>query len=47
MRTLHEGGGKIILPVMGTLTVVEGVITVWRDYFDPSDFDRQLALIAK
>ncbi|MBX5012725.1 limonene-1,2-epoxide hydrolase family protein [Rhizobium lentis] len=44
---LHEGGGKIILPVMGTLTVVEGAITVWRDYFDPSDFDRQLALIGK
>jgi len=39
----HVGGGKITLPVMGTLTVENGTITVWRDYFDPADFDRQLA----
>lgn len=41
----HEGGGTITLPVMGTLTVEGGVITVWRDYFDPADFNRQLELI--
>jgi limonene-1,2-epoxide hydrolase len=42
---LHECGGRITLPVMGTLTIEDGVITVWRDYFDPADFDRQLAQI--
>lgn len=41
----HRDGGTITLPVMGTLTVVDGQITVWRDYFDPADFDRQLAAI--
>lgn len=41
----HEGGGTITLPVMGTVTVERGVITVWRDYFDPADFNRQLELI--
>ena len=37
----HRDGGTITLPVMGTLTIESGVITVWRDYFDPTDFDRQ------
>ncbi|HEB3530215.1 nuclear transport factor 2 family protein [Burkholderia cenocepacia] len=41
----HESGGKITLPVMGTLTIVDDRITVWRDYFDPADFDRQLSAI--
>lgn len=41
----HEGGGTITLPVMGTVTVDGGVITIWRDYFDPADFTRQLGLI--
>jgi len=41
----HENGGQIVLPVMGTITVENGMITVWRDYFDPADFDRQLAVI--
>ncbi|CAM2158207.1 limonene-1,2-epoxide hydrolase (plasmid) [Pararobbsia alpina] len=41
----HENGGAITLPVMGTITVKEGKITVWRDYFDPGDFDRQLAAV--
>jgi len=41
----HENGGQIVLPVMGTITVENGMITVWRDYFDPVDFDRQLAVI--
>lgn len=43
----HACGGTITLPVMGTLTVEGGVITVWRDYFDPADFNRQLGLILK
>jgi hypothetical protein len=31
------------LPVMGTLTIAgDGVITLWRDYLDPTDFDNQL-----
>jgi len=42
---IHQNGGRITLPVMGTLTVENGMITVWRDYFDPTDFDRQLAAI--
>ncbi len=41
----HRNGGTVTLPVMGTLTVDDGRITVWRDYFDPADFDRQLAKI--
>lgn len=44
---LHENGGRITLPVMGTVTVENGMITVWRDYFDPADFDRQLNQIGK
>ncbi|WP_348642329.1 limonene-1,2-epoxide hydrolase family protein [Rhizobium tropici] len=31
----HTSGGKITLPVMGTITVVGDKISVWRDYFDP------------
>lgn len=41
----HRDGGEISLPVMGTITVEDGRITVWRDYFDPADFERQLARI--
>lgn len=41
----HVNGGVIMLPVMGTITVEHGEITVWRDYFDPADFDRQLAAV--
>ena len=41
----HRDGGTITLPVMGTLTMDSGVITVWRDYFDPTDFDRQFQAI--
>lgn len=43
----HESGGTITLPVMGALTIENGVITVWRDYFDPVDFDRQLAALKR
>ncbi|WBS04254.1 nuclear transport factor 2 family protein [Pseudoduganella sp. SL102] len=41
----HRDGGEISLPVMGTITVEDGRITVWRDYFDLGDFERQLAAI--
>ncbi len=41
----HESGGTITLPVMGTLTVENGRITVWRDFFDLGSFERQLAAI--
>jgi limonene-1,2-epoxide hydrolase len=43
----HHNGGTITLPVMGTVTVEDGKITVWRDYFDPADFERQLATIRR
>lgn len=43
----HRDGGEISLPVMGTLTIDGGKITVWRDYFDPADFERQLAGIGE
>jgi limonene-1,2-epoxide hydrolase len=39
---IHRDGGRIVLPVMGTLTVEHGKISVWRDYFDLADFERQL-----
>jgi limonene-1,2-epoxide hydrolase len=44
---IHKSGGRITLPVMGTLTVEDGMITVWRDYFDPADFDRQLGQLGR
>lgn len=44
---IHENGGRITLPVMGTVTVEDGQITVWRDYFDPADFDKQLGSITR
>lgn len=43
----HESGGQITLPVMGTLTVENGKITLWRDYFDLGSFERQLAAIGQ
>ncbi|BDC46113.1 hypothetical protein PTKU15_94100 [Paraburkholderia terrae] len=43
----HASGGTITLPVMGTLTIENGMITVWRDYFDPTDFERQLSRIKR
>jgi limonene-1,2-epoxide hydrolase len=42
---IHDAGGKIMLPVMGSLTIENGIITVWRDYFDPTDFDCQRAAL--
>ena len=41
----HREGGSIVLPVMGLLKIENGRITVWRDYFDPADFERQLAAL--
>ncbi len=43
----HESGGTITLPVMGTVTVENGAITIWRDYFDLGDFERQVSLLKK
>ncbi len=43
----HESGGMITLPVMGTVTVENGVITVWRDYFDLGDFERQVSVLKR
>ena len=43
----HQSGGTITIPVMGTLTVEGGLISVWRDYFDPTDFDKQLRALAR
>ncbi len=42
---LHVSGKTITLPVMGTITVENGAITVWRDYFDPADIQQQLSQI--
>lgn len=44
---IRDDGATITLPVMGTLTVEDGLITVWRDYFDPAEFNRQLELIKR
>ena len=43
----HSSGGTITLPVMGTVTIENGMITVWRDYFDPTDFKKQLSQIKR
>ncbi|KQT04789.1 limonene-1,2-epoxide hydrolase family protein [Rhizobium sp. Leaf386] len=43
----HDSGATIRLPVMGTATVENGVITVWRDYFDLADFERQVSLLKR
>ncbi|RWY79089.1 limonene-1,2-epoxide hydrolase [Rhizobium leguminosarum] len=43
----HQSGGKITLPVMGTVTMENGVIAVWRDYFDLADFERQVSLLKR
>ena len=43
----HESGATVTLPVMGTVTVENGVITVWRDYFDLAEFERQVSVIKR
>ena len=39
-------GSWIALPVMGTFEVINGKIVAWRDYFDLSDFQTQMAKAA-
>lgn len=41
----HSSGAVITLPVMGMLIFEDGIIKVWRDYFDPKEFDKQVAVI--
>ncbi|MET8080725.1 limonene-1,2-epoxide hydrolase family protein [Streptomyces sp. NPDC005303] len=43
----HSSGRVVSLPVMETITVEDGMITVWRDYFDPTEMKRQLAEIKR
>ena len=38
-------GGRIELPTMGSLRVVNGAIVEWRDYFDLGSFERQATSI--
>jgi limonene-1,2-epoxide hydrolase len=38
----HSSGAVISLPVMGTLTIDAGKITIWRDYCNPAAMERQL-----
>ncbi|UIJ70604.1 limonene-1,2-epoxide hydrolase family protein [Aurantimonas sp. HBX-1] len=40
---LADNGARIELPTMGSMTVVDGAITEWRDYFDLASFERQAA----
>ena len=35
-------GNSISLPVMGLFQIQDSKITLWRDYFDLKDFERQL-----
>ena len=44
---IHSSGITVTLPVMGTLTVEDGMIIVWRDYFDPADINEQLSRIKR
>jgi limonene-1,2-epoxide hydrolase len=36
-------GREVVLPVMGTFEVRDGLITAWRDYFDLNQFMSQMA----
>ncbi|KQO52246.1 limonene-1,2-epoxide hydrolase [Methylobacterium sp. Leaf86] len=38
-------GNRITLPTMGSMRVIDGVITEWRDYFDLASFERQAAAL--
>ncbi|UFH57745.1 nuclear transport factor 2 family protein (plasmid) [Spirosoma sp. KNUC1025] len=38
---MHANGTILTVPVMGTLTIEEGAITVWRDYFDSASAAQQ------
>lgn len=37
----HTNGTTLTVPVMGTLTIEDGAITVWRDYFDSANAAQQ------
>ena len=37
-----NGGVEVSLPVMGTMEVVDGKISAWRDYFDLASFTSQM-----
>lgn len=37
------GDGWLELPVAGVFEVTDGVITLWRDYFDMGAYQRQMA----
>ncbi len=37
----HTNGFTLTVPVMGTLTIEDGAITVWRDYFDSANAAQQ------
>lgn len=37
----HTNGTTLTVPVMGTLTIEDGTITVWRDYFDSANAAQQ------
>lgn len=39
------GSTWVTLPVMGTFIVQDGLIKIWRDYFDLTDYRAQLARI--
>jgi len=39
------GDGWLELPVAGVFEVVDGQITLWRDYFDLGDYQRQMAAL--
>lgn len=39
----HIGGGWLELPVAGFWEVRDGLITLWRDYFDMTAYTTQLA----
>jgi limonene-1,2-epoxide hydrolase len=36
-------GREVVLPVMGTFEVRDGLITAWRDYFDLNQYMSQMA----
>ncbi len=41
-RFIWPTGHVLVLPVMGTFEVHDGLITQWRDYFDMTQFMSQL-----
>jgi len=41
------GEGWLELPVAGVFEVIDGQITLWRDYFDMGDYQRQMASLTE